>query len=549
MQNRLKDNKSGKGTRDTLLVLLLLLFLSACTEETPERLMPQLTLNEAQDITRYSATLSGNAMATGNDTLTVVRFCYGTTEAMEQTAECNPGETNVTARLNGLTANTTYHYCLEAGNRQDAVRTPPLTFTTLPNRPPVVGNIELLGQGPLSAILQYPVPDNGGETVTSAGFYYQAEGGETLKLPATRVEDNETNILYRARLNNLHPLTTYTVQAYATNSLGETRSETFTFQTRQAIRLNAPGMLVETIGDEEKYTYTSLVVTGPLNGSDICFLRHLLGKGIHGEETPGRLCELDLTDARIEEGGSSYDNMHYTEKETIGQGMFADCAYLRKLALPAGILEIEDGGIRNCPQLTTLQIPAATVRLTPADRCPALSRIEVSAANKVFSSLDGVLYNKACTTLYWFPEGKEEQPDLPATLESIEAYAFRNCRIKCIDFPASIKEMKRGAFKSSALEAVTLPPLLELLSDGIFQDCQRLTTVVLGARINYLSDYCFSGCPLQHLYVNTTDMPPMCREYAFTQEQFRSCTLHVPQACVKMYKNSEYWGKFLNYEF
>lgn len=78
-----------------------------------------------------------------------------------------------------------------------------------------------------------------------------------------------------------------------------------------------PGTLSSLINVNDKYSITNLVVKGSINGTDIAFLRDMCGKDANGQDTAGKLSSLDLSSARIVEGGSIYLN----SKETPPSGM------------------------------------------------------------------------------------------------------------------------------------------------------------------------------------------------------------------------------------
>lgn len=517
------------------------IFLSACEDEKqPAYLMPTVTIEDAREITRTTAILSGEVKKNGEEAVTELQFRYGSTAEMEHGKACDPAQSMPSVTVTDLLPNTTYYFCLEAGNGYSRVQSPSLVFTTKPNEAPVIENLKMLNQGPLSITLQYELTDDGGEPLSATGLYYRTENGEERQLPITI----SGNSVYRARIGGLQEKESYTVQAYATNSIGETRSEAFSFHTGQAVITTTPGTLSEAVDMDEKYRYTTLSIAGPLNGTDIRFIREILGRDINGEKTPGRLSRLDLTDAVICSGGASYDGMRYTADNVISYGMFADCTHLQELRLPDDTREIEENAFKNCQALVSLQLPAATSRVMPSDSCDRLTTIEVSKDNNFFCSTDGVLYNKESSRLLWFPEGKEDVISFPANLACIGEYAFRNCRIRRLELPSTISEIKKGAFYGAHLETITLPERLEMISSGLFQECRYLTSVTLGSRINYLSAYCFEGCPLQHLYITTEDMPPMCQENTFNEDIYKNCVLHVPATCVPMYRNSKYWGRF-----
>lgn len=527
------------------LALLCCTFIASCREEEkPQNLMPVLTIEEAQGITRTGAILTGTVEVAGSGVVSTLRFRYGISSEMDKEVVCKTDLRHPAASLTDLKAGTTYYYCLEAGNGYSTVRSRILSFTTLPNRLPTLGDITLLSQGPLSIILQYDLKDDGGEPVTATGLYYWTEHGEEQCLSLTTPEGE----LHKARIAGLEANTSYAVQAFATNTIGEARSEIFYFETKQAVMLTIPGTLPETLDENEKYMSTSLSIAGPLNGTDLRFIREILGKDVDGKETPGRMSILNLADAFIVEGGLSYDGMRHTRPDTIGYGMFKDCTYLQKLILPDRTKVIEENAFKDSPSLISIQIPAGTVAVASSSGCSGLASIEVSEANAKFSAKNGVLYDKKQTSLLWFPEGKTDEAfPIPGTVESLEAYAFQGCRIRNITLPASLKEIGEGAFFCAEIESIIVPDKVKLLPNAVFQNCSRLTSVTLGSSVELLSEYCFSGCPLQHLYIQAADFPPICREETFagTDNLFTTCTLHVPKGCKSLYRSSKIWGKFI----
>ncbi len=72
------------------------------------------------------------------------------------------------------------------------------------------------------------------------------------------------------------------------------------------VTLTAAGTLSEKIATDQKYVITSLKVSGPINGTDVRYLREMAGQNYEGYSTSGKLAELDLTDANIVEGGDYY---------------------------------------------------------------------------------------------------------------------------------------------------------------------------------------------------------------------------------------------------
>jgi hypothetical protein len=134
---------------------------------------------------------------------------------------------------------------------------------------------------------------------------------------------------------------------------------------------------------------------------------------------------------------------------TIGQGAFSFTTSLTSITLPSSLTAIspylfQSAGITSLTvpnsvttisqqafvsanALTTVNLPAATTSIA-ADAfasTPALTAINVDAANTTYSSVDGVVFNKAGTTLLRYPAGKVGNPyQMPSTVTSIATNAF-----------------------------------------------------------------------------------------------------------------------------
>ena len=528
-------------------IIMMVLLMVACSEEDkPLSLPPTISLNPAEDITRTGARISGIISLNAEGSVNHIRFHYGTSSSMDQTVACTPEDLNPTTVLTDLQPGTTYSYCLEAGNEISSVRSETLTFSTLPNEAPTVSPLRMLNQGPLSITLEYDITDNGGEDITETGFYYRKAGEseeQNLRLP-----DSQELSGLRARIGNLELNTDYEVQAYATNTLGETRSEVYRFRTGEAIVLTSAGMLAEAVSEEEKYRFTTLTIAGPLNGTDLRYLREMMGIDREGNETPGRLHTLDLTDASMVAGGESYDGNHYTENQRVGSGMFAQCIYLQHLILPDDTETVEENAFENCSALVRLRLSSSLTRLLPSAGCTSLTEIEVPSSCPAFCCTDGVLYDHALTTLIWYPEGRQaEQFALPSTIQAIGNYAFRRAPVREISLPESLSDVGQSAFHAARIEHIALPDGVEVIPNACFQQCERLITVSLGSGVAYLSEYCFEGCTaLRHLMVKGTDFVPVCQEETFAgaDELLQQGTLHVPVGCLSLYRNHRIWSQF-----
>ena len=527
------------------IIACCLLLLACKKEEEPSVLAPRISLNEVTEITRNTARISAEIELRGEGTVTSCKFLYGTSEdmaeALQQEAEGVEG--NVETCLTGLQAGTSYYYCLEISNGHSVVRSDIGHFQTLPNTLPVLGDLVMIYKGPFSAAFQCTLVDDGGEALTTLAFTYQEKGTENGKLVEVPLGDEG---VFTGKLQGLEMGTTYIVSAYAVNSIGETYSTPVEFTTSEAVYNSVPGMLPEIMGNQ-KYNLTRLTLSGFLNGTDIRLLREMLGWDIEGHETPGQLVEMDLSEAKIVEGGSSYYGSRYTRRDTLDYGMFLRCSQLQRIVLPHSLKVIEKDAFKGCSSLISMTIPDSLVVYKTSSGCSALQELSVSPLNTTFSSIDGVLYNKDASILIHYPEGKTaEEFTFPSSVRKIGVAAFQNCLLDSIIIPVSVEELGEQVFRGSRLKKIVISDGVYTIPEAAFKECAELKELVLGKEISALFDYCLDGCNLQELYLMAT-YPPVCYSSTFTGagDIFNVCTLYVPSGRKPIYRQAKGWGNFL----
>ena len=103
--------------------------------------------------------------------------------------------------------------------------------------------------------------------------------------------------------------------------------------TQVTIKLDEAGTLPTKIAVSRKNLITNLKIVGKINGTDLKFIREMAGCDVNGKETDGKLSILDLSDAKIVEGGSAYysdrdDGFIYTSNDKLGDYVFNGCSGL-----------------------------------------------------------------------------------------------------------------------------------------------------------------------------------------------------------------------------
>ena len=134
------------------------------------------------------------------------------------------------------------------------------------------------------------------------------------------------------------------------------------------IKLDEAGTLPDKISESQKNLITNLKIVGKINGTDLKFIREMAGCDVNGKETDGKLSILDLSDAKIVEGGSAYysdrdDGFIYTSNDKLGDFAFYGCSGLTSLTLPSSVTKIGCYALSSCIGLTSLTLPSSVTAI------------------------------------------------------------------------------------------------------------------------------------------------------------------------------------------
>ena len=153
---------------------------------------------------------------------------------------------------------------------------------------------------------------------------------------------------------------------------------------------------------------------------------------------------------------------------------FELCSGLTSITIPNSINHIGDGAFLYSG-LTSISIPDSVVSIGSQafNGCSNLVSISVTTGNSIYSSSDGILYNKNKTTILEYPGGKEGAFVIPNGVINIEAFAFSDC-INLIE--------------------ITIPNSVTNIGVSAFLRCYGLTTVTFQGTIANFDQYAFVLC-------------------------------------------------------
>ncbi len=163
-------------------------------------------------------------------------------------------------------------------------------------------------------------------------------------------------------------------------------------------------------------------------------------------------------------------------------------------SIPEGTVRLIENGSFDSSHLVTINIPSTVMDvgedLVSFVGLPNLREINVSPDNKVYRSIDGVLYTS--DTLMCYPNAKEGK------------------ELKAEDFPAGLKRIAHDSFWGNRyLETVELPDGLEELGGKVFTGADSLKTVVIPASVTKIGHFTFTSCmELEQVTILNPDVLP-----------------------------------------
>ena len=355
--------------------------------------------------------------------------------------------------------------------------------------------------------------------------------------------------------------------------------------TRQiTIKLDKAGTLLDKIGSSKMYKITNLKIVGKINGTDWKMIRVMAGRDYWGDVTKGNLSVLDLSEAKIVNGGDEYFvSGGYTYNDQIGFDAFYNCSGLTSLTLPAGITSIDYAAFRGCSGLTSLTLPAGITSIgSSAFRgCSGLTSLNLP--DGITSISDNAFEGCSGLTSLNLPAGITKIGDwafsgcsgltslnLPAGITKIGGCAFDGCSgLTSLTLPAGITKIDNGTFDGcsgltslnlpagitkigtsafwgcSGLTSLTLPAGITSISDNAFYGCSGLTSLTLPAGITSINYAAFAECSgLTSIYVYAEKVPKMGSDVFYYVDK-KNCTVYVPKGTYADYRSSNF-GYFEN---
>ena len=194
----------------------------------------------------------------------------------------------------------------------------------------------------------------------------------------------------------------------------------------------------------------------------------------------------------------------------IGFGAFGRCVGLTNVVIQEGVCSIDGSVFLGCTGLINIGIPNSVTNIdgTAFQECSGLVNIEVGHENPIFSSSDGVLFNKSQTTLLHLPSGRTGSYAVPGGVTNIGDHAFAyRAGLTNVTFSETVNSIGIWSFTyCTNLTSISVDPLNTAFKslDGVLYDINQTSLIQCPAGrsgsyavsngITTIGSYAFYGC-------------------------------------------------------
>ena len=224
------------------------------------------------------------------------------------------------------------------------------------------------------------------------------------------------------------------------------------------ITMSSSGTLLSQIGRDNLEKVKRLKVIGDINGTDILSIRKM-----------SSLEELDLSEANIVNGGSSYLSEYTTSANEIGAYFFKDISNLIVLHLPESGKQIKRNVFDGCAKLQEVIVPGS------------FTGIEENAFSN--SGIKKVVFKDSESSIF------------------INKTAFANTSIASLELYRDYHTSSLSNYDNKyifgnkgALKLLTIDGYATVVHDYVFTNCNTLSSLIIGSKVTGIGRGNFADC-------------------------------------------------------
>lgn len=182
---------------------------------------------------------------------------------------------------------------------------------------------------------------------------------------------------------------------------------------------------------------------------------------------------------------------------------------IQEIILPDSVTVLGENAFSYLENLTTVTVGTGLTNLTydMLLGCSNLTAVNVAEENPHICSVNGVVYDKAMTTLLFYPQAGSREYTVPATVSNIDALSYgvysdivitfdENSEVfTTVDGVTYTADMTRVVYcDPNKAGAYVMPDTVTEIAPGAFKSCTELTNVTLSSKVTTIAYATFADC-------------------------------------------------------